>query len=1562
VSRVDVPAESLSPEKRALFSLLLSRERLNTSPVERVPRRTETGPVALSFAQERLWLAEQAAPGSAAYNVAAVLRLRGALRVEALEAAFTAVLRRHEVLRTRFATLNGEPAQIIEPPAAFQLAKVDLRPLDERERDAAIRRLSREEARRPFELGQPALVRARLLQCDDVNHVLLLTMHHIVSDGWSVGVLTRELSALYDEGVSGRSAALPELTVQYADYALWQRRRAARGAFDAGIEYWKHRLSGAPGVLDLPGDRPRLATHSLAGALHRIAFPSDLAERLKAFSQREGITLFMTLVAAFMVLLHRWSGQDDILVGSPVADRSRPELEPLIGFFTNTVVLRGELAGDPTFRELLARVREDCVGAFEHQEIPFSQVVEALQPERLPGRPPLVQVLFVFQSVPRRAPGIEGLSVRIEDGETGASPFDLALSLQEEDGCLTGSFEYTTELFDRQTIAAMTRHLDTLLEDAARHPDRRVSQLRMVSDDERKEVSSWGRGQRSRPDVTTVPELVARQSHRTPDAMAVRWHSPGEPGATTSLAYSELRRRMSRLAATLRDSGVGPEVRVGVCVGPSGWWPVAVLGVLEAGGACVLLDPATPPARLQRLAALAGTELVIVDADSEATFAGRRTLDLEQAIAREQAHPMRASDGSSVVDPSQLAFVVFTSGSTGDPKCVGVPHAAIVNHCLSVTSRFELTGADRVLQFSSLGFDVALEEVLPALTCGATVLIRPWSGPPSIQVFLRFLERERATVVNLPSSYWHAWADEVATGAASVPAHVRLVISGSERTWAGKFREWQHGLNRRGRWLNAYGTTEATITSTLFDPVAAGMNPHAVVMPVGRPIDNTDVFVLDEHLQPVPPRIAGELYVGGNGVARGYLDDPVATAERFVPHPFGDRPGERLYRTGDRARWRGGQLEVLGRADRQVKIRGFRIEPGEVEAVLTTHPAVDRCAVVVQGHHDNLRLIAHVVTDGSPGEAERLREFLAVRLPAFMVPDGFVFCAALPTTPAGKVDYRALSSVGVATSRPAYVAPHSLAERTIAGIWMNLLDVHRIGVHDNFFALGGHSLLAIQALSRIRASLSIDLTLRQLFETPTVGELARCVENLMPRESRQPVRSRIRKQDRVPDRPLSMAQEQLWEVICALPPLPLFNMPFSMRLVGALDVRAFEWALNEVVRRHEVLRTALTNVNGLAIAAAEVECPLRVHQADMRGLPSDSLAADVARVIASEAHRPFDLAKPPLLRASVLRLAEHEHILLVTLPHIIADLWSIDVLRREVEILYSAKSAGAIAALPDLPIQYADYARWQRGWLETDEGLRQRRYWTDLLAPPVPPGQIPADRPRRETLSFEFGSVTVKLDPGLTTSIRRASGQASCTVFMLVITALKLVIHEWTGETDLHVATLVANRTVEETEGLIGLFANTLVLRTSLAGGPSSGEALARVRDTTLAAYANQEVPFDLVVRDLIAAKGARPGRELLQILVLWQEDDGGPLRLPGISVRALGGPNPIADIGVALTVFELILSVSATPDGVGIHVRYDSGLFDESIVRTLCERLEAMLDRMTSELTGGGAASPGNG
>ncbi|MFW6012132.1 MAG: amino acid adenylation domain-containing protein [bacterium] len=1525
-------------------------------PFERVPRH---GDLPLSFAQQRLWFLDQLEPGSSAYSVPAALRLEGELHVPALAGALGEIVRRHEILRTVFPAVDGEGVQRVLPPGPVQPVVVDLTSLPSGAREAAARQQVVTEAWRPFDLARGPLLRVTLLRMSPREHLTVFVLHHIVSDGWSTGILVRELAALYDAYRKGRVSPLSELPYQYVDYAAWQRKWLSGETLERKVGYWKRQLVGAPPVLELPLDRPRPAVQTYRGAVRVRQHSEKLSDELRAFSRREGVTLFMTLFAAFVTLLARISRQWDVTVGTPVAGRDRLETEGLIGFLVNTLALRPDLSGDPSFRDLLTRVREVALSAHAHQEVPFERLVEELAPDRNLSHSPLFQVMFVLQNVPQEPLELPGLVIRPLDADHRTAKFDLTLSVEDGDRRLLSSLEFATDLFDTSTGERLLREVETLLQSAVADPDRSIANLELLGPVERHQILvQWNDSAARYPWSEPWHRLFVDQVAARPDAVAVSCEGGG-------LSFAELDRRSDGLARALAQRGAGPEVVVPL-LGERGLdFLTAVVAILKTGAAYLPMEPVHPPARHAQVLTGSATTMAVATEErfrrvlEEATdlIGGSRPHLMDLSMLRSEAETAPPI-GDPEARPEELAYVIYTSGSTGVPKGVMIDHRGFLNHLYVMLADLAMEPADVLAQTASQCSDISVWQFLAPLAVGCRVEI---FRDEVVQDASRLLEQIEATGVTLLEtvpSVLRVLLDDVrrrkGRGLSPPLAALRMVLPCGEalppelaRGWLEEYPDLQL--------LNAYGPAEAS-DDVSFHAICEPPEPGMMHIPIGRPVGNLTLRVLDDRGGPVPVGVAGELCMGGTGVGRGYLRAPAKTAAVFVPDAFVEEPGARMYRSGDLARYLAdGTLEFLGRMDHMVKVRGFRIELGEIEAVLSDHPEVGMAVVVARDEPTGDRqLVAYVVPEsgGSPSPGE-LQDFLRSRLPDYMVPQLFATVDDLPLSISGKVDRKRLPEVvEVRTdAHGGYVAPRSLTEEVLAGIWSRLLPVDRVGVEDNFFVLGGHSLLAARLISRAREAFRVELSLRSLFEEPTVAGLARNVEDLRWRGAAKSA-GEIERIPRDRELPLSFAQQRLWFLDHLQPGDPSYNVADAIRVQGELAHETLAQVLTEVVRRHEVLRTTFVNVRGRAVQRINPPSPVELPQVDLSGLPEEEAEGIAEDLSAEAARRLFDLATGPLFRVRVIVLSPERRVVPFTMHHIVSDGWSGGILVGEVTELYRAFDEGRPSVLPELPIQYVDYAAWQRRWLSGPVLEEELSFWRRQLEALPPALELPLDRPRpRERAFRRSAAVPLRLSADLSLRLRDLGREEGATTFMVLLAGLEILLHRYTGETDFAVGTPVAGRNRLELEPLIGFLLNTLVLRGDLSGKPTFLDLLARTREVALDAHAHQDLPFEKLVEELAPDRDLSQSA-LFQVLFVLQNTPREALEIQGLTMTPV-------DADTSATKFDLTLAAEDEGERLSLVLEYDADLFDSTTARRMIGHFEQLLseaaqapERRISELS----------
>jgi amino acid adenylation domain-containing protein/non-ribosomal peptide synthase protein (TIGR01720 family) len=1483
-------------------------------------------PLPLSFAQQRMWLLAQMEGVSGTYHVPGALRLKGRLDRTALRCALDRIVARHEVLRTTFEFNQGEPLQRIgAADAGFTLLEHDLR--ERADAEAALQRLMDEEVHTAFDLSRGPLIRGRLIQRDRDEHVLLITIHHIVVDGWSLGLLIKELGTLYNAYCANQADPLPALPIQYADYAAWQRRWLAGEVLREQNAYWQGTLQGSPVLLELPTDRPRPVQQTYAGDVVELAFDESLTAALKALSQRHGATLFMTLLAGWAIVLSRISGQHDVVIGSPIANRARAEIEPLIGFFVNTLALRVDVSGDPAVSELLGRVKHAVLGGQRHQQLPFEQVVELVQAPRTLSHSPVFQVMLNWLDERASTVELEGLDVSLLRAPYVQAKFDLTLDLSEAGGRIVGGVEYATALFDRSTIERHVGHLRRVLEAMVADERQCVQRVDLLADDERR-LLLHGFNDTRRPELAERRwmALFDAQVAGAPDAVALIHED-------RRLGYRELDQRSNRLAHYLRSLGVGPEVPVGLCCSRSIEMVVGLLGVLKAGGAYVPLDPQLPPQRLEYMLADVGMHLILTE---EALASGclsqvetsARLLRLDADWSQVANCPTTAPPNA--IDPDHLAYIIYTSGSTGQPKGVMIEHRGLNNYlCWACDTYRPDEGA---VVSSSLAFDATLTSLLTPLLHGSAVHLLPERG--ELLGLAQLVRDGYPGMVKITPAHLDVLAQQLFDERAG--SNVALFVIGGEALAPAIVERWRN-LQPRVRLVNEYGPTETVVGCVVHEiPPDAELRGN---VPIGRPIANTRIYVLDAQGQPAPIGATGEMYIGGDGVARGYLNRANLTAERFLHDPFVDAPA-RMYRTGDLARYLpDGTLEYFGRTDHQVKIRGYRIELGEVESCLVRFPAVREAVVVAREQgQGGKQLVAYVTHDGELC-TDALRAHLHTLLPEYMVPAVIVILQALPLTLNGKIDRNALPAPGMADLQQAqHETPAGDTEQALAEIWRDLLRVEQVGRRDDFFELGGNSLLAVRMVSQARQRLGVDLGLVDLFARPVLADLAMVVQNA----ARSTLPS-ITTADRDAPLALSFAQQRLW-FLAQMEGGAAYHVPGVLRLAGVLDKSALRRTLERIVARHEALRTTFELVDGAPlqrIAAGNSGFALLEHDLSQEG-DAESIERRLRVLMGDETSAAFDLQRGPLVRGRLVMLGEHEHVLLVTMHHIVMDGWSMDVMIRELSALYGAYSTGQADPLPELTLQYADYAAWQRQWLVGDVLRQQNEYWQRTLANAPVLLELPTDRPRPAQQEYAGGLAELEFDAQLTAALKALGRRHGTTLFMTLLAGWAIVLSRLSGQQDIVIGSPVANRTQVEVEPLIGFFVNTLALRVDLSADPTVAELLQRVKHQVLGGQQHQQLPFEQVV-ELIQPPRSLAHTPVFQAMLNWQDDQLGEIELYGLRVTPVRPP-------FELSKFDLTLDLSDVGDRILGGVEYATALFDRDTIERQIGYLRHVLQAMTAD------------
>ncbi|KAF9555957.1 hypothetical protein EC968_008552, partial [Mortierella alpina] len=1466
------------------------------------------------------------------------MRLRGVLDTSALRQALDELYARHEALRSIFVNVNGQPQVKILPPTGMPWCFIDLQ--HGSEQDAKLRHAIENEARSSFDLTRGPVIRTTIIQLQDHDHVLLINQHHIVSDGWSFGILSSELNALYKSFRDNQPSQLSPLEIQYPDYAAWQRKWLSGDRLKTQSEYWHTTLSGAPVLLDLPTDRPRPPQQSFKGAHVSIEFDPRMTKALKQLSQQHGVTLFMTILSGWSALLSRLSGQEDVVIGIPSANRIRPEFEHLIGFFVNTLALRIDLSNDPTTKELLDRVRKVTVGAYAHQDLPFEQVVEVVQPPREAKHTPLFQVMLAWENNESGEWDLPGLQVEPYELDDSTAKFDLTLALRESGDSIVGAVEYATSLFDRATIEGHIGYLQAILLAMTADVALPVTAIDILRPDERTLLLNTWNQTAVYTDSLHLHQLFEQQVERAPNSIAVEHEE-------SSLTYSELNARANHLAHHLIDLGVQPDAIVGICVERSPALIIGILAILKAGGAYVPLDPVHASERLLDILSDAAPSVLVADACGRKVLQGAdlsplKIVDPNSTVATSTNNPHVPS-----LSMSHLAHVIYTSGSTGKPKGVMVEHRHVSRLFAASGSWFDFSKHDTWCLLHSFAFDFSIWEIWGALRHGGKLVIVSQDVARTPQDLYQLIQDKAITVLNMtPSAFKPLIEIDIVD---ALPNSLRYVILAGEALIPAMLKPWflRHAQDSP-KIGNIYGPTEITIyaTSRLMTPKDCSLTESSI----GARLPDLRTYVLDKYRQPVPRGAVGELYVGGAGVSRGYLNRPDLTAERFLSDPFVEGREERMYKTGDLVRYLpDGSLVYMGRNDSQVKIRGFRVELGEIETRLTEHPLVSEAVVVALGEESTKRLIAYVSvrheqllsagsTEPSCGEllASTLRSYLLPRLPEYMVPSAFVHMDTFPLTANGKLDVRALPAPTNADfARQMYEAPQGEIECLLASIWSELLQIEQVSRHDSFFALGGHSLLAARLINRV-STVGANIALSSLFAARSLHSFASVIEEQLRQQTTafQPIPI-ISREDEVP---LSYAQQRLWFLAQLEGLSDIYHIVLPVQLRGRLEQRGLEYALDGLCARHEALRSVFLSVNGqpkVKILASKVA--LRII--DLRDATDQR--AQLEEWMRNEASLPFDLAKGLLIRALLIQLKDDEYVLLITQHHIISDGWSSGIMLRELSQLYTAYCNGEPNPLAPLRIQYADYAAWQREWLSGNRLKTQSDYWRTALAGSPVLLDLPTDRPRPPQQSFKGSHVPIEFDPQITKALKQLSQQHGVTLFMTILSAWSAVLSRLSGQDDIVIGTPSANRSHPDVEPLIGFFVNTLALRVDLSGEPNTRDLLDRVRRSTLAAFSHQDLPFEQVV-EIVQPPRKMDHTPLFQVMFVWQNNETGELDLPGLEVTPY-------DMDHNSAKFDLSLALWESDDGIVGGLSYATSLFDRATIERHVGYLHNILLVMTT-------------
>ncbi|WYL93613.1 MAG: amino acid adenylation domain-containing protein [Gloeotrichia echinulata IR180] len=1380
-----------NPTINDLIKVIIQQQQLQqSSPIAKITPIPREGYLPVSFAQERVYFIEQLAPSMTAYQFQESLRIRGNLNIPILEESLSEILRRHEIFRTTFPAVEGKLVQVIHPPKSVKLPIIDLQHLPKSEQETELERLTEIAVQKPFDISQLPLIRWELLKLSNQEHVLVHVEHHMVHDGWSFNLFLRELLTLYQAFSEGKPSPLAEPALQFADFANWQRQWVLTEPAQAQLNYWQQKLTGSPPLLELPLDRPRPVEQTYQGGMLRMELPLDVCEALRNMGRQEGVTLFMSMFAVFVTMLYRYTGEEDLCVGSGVANRRWRETEGLIGMIVNNIVLRTDVSGNPTFRELLAQVRNVTLEGYANEDLPFDKVVEALKPERNLSYNPLFQVMFSFHDALLPNLNLPGLSIKQHEALNNKSAkFDLDVvvmprfeqrvgrnSQEEVKGIetegITLVWEYNSDLFNAATIERMMGEYQTLLEGILANPNQRISQYTLLTKEQQHQLLvDWNETKKAYPAKKCIQQLFEEQVAKTPDAVAVIFEEQ-------KLTYRELNEQANQLAYYLKKLGVKPDVLVGICIERSLNMVVALLGILKAGGAYVPLDPAYPAERLSDIVNDAQLPILVtmeqwasIEADHHLEIV---CLDAQKALISTQ----NRENPDHEVAANNLAYVIYTSGSTGKPKGVLIEHHSLVNFTQTAFAEYQLKPKDRVLQFASISFDAAAEEIYPCLSCGGTLVLRTQEMLQSVSAFIQQSQDWELTVWDLPTAYWHLLVHELASGNLSLPKSLRLVIIGGERVLAEKVEMWHQLVGHYPQLVNSYGPTETTVVATLSPLLDNVLNRQEIA--IGKPISNVQVYVLDKYLQPVPIGVPGELHIGGAGVARGYLNLPELTTEKFIPNPFEKIEESRLYKTGDLVRYRpDGNLEYLGRMDSQVKIRGFRIELGEIETILNQHSLVQQAVVIAREDiPGNKRLVAYIISNQEQFQFDEIRQFLKQKLPPYMVPSAFVSLDQLPMTPNGKVDYRALPIPDTSDKNleVGFVVPRTPTEEKLAAIWAEVLRQTNISIHDNFFELGGDSIISIQMISRANQA-GLQLTPKQLFQYQTIAELATVVGTTRKIKANQGLVT-----GSVPLIPI-----QHWFFEQSLPDAHYFNQSALLEIPSGTKPDLLKQAVQQLLWHHDALRSRFV---------PESYPPKHIIDAPLETVPftivdfseiSPQAQQTAIKTKEAELQASLNLSSGEIVRVALFNLGINQPSqLLFVIHHLVVDGISWRILLEDLATAYQQLVRGKAINLPAKTTSFQEWAHQLKAYSQSETLGREIDYWLSQFEGNS--ASLPIDYPleKESNALTSSNSVTLFLNEDETRALLQDVPSAYNTqINDILLTALVQSFSQWTGEKSL---------------------------------------------------------------------------------------------------------------------------------------------------------------------------------
>ncbi|MBM7586117.1 amino acid adenylation domain-containing protein [Bacillus pakistanensis] len=1482
----------------------------------------------MSYSQKRLWFLQSYNPELNAYNISFSFNMCGELNVSKFEESLKVIVQRHEIFRTFFKQEGSEYMQVVYPVKKLNFDLVELESLNGDDEEEQIQRFTEELQNQTFGLTSKILYHFYLLRIDDHQYRFFVNIHHMIFDRWSFNKFMHELVEIYHAKCHSTEMKLPDLEIQYSDYAYWQQSWLEEGNAEDQLHYWSTKLGGKLPVLELPTDFPRPSKQTFNGSSVKFKLPEELSMKLKKWCQEENVTPNMALLAAYKVLLYRNTGEQDILIGTPIAGRNQEETEDLIGFFVNTLVIRTDLSQNPSFIDYLNQVKDVCLEAYSNQDIPFEHLVEKLSPERSSSAAPIFQGMFSLQNKIETNIDMDGVAIELLENENKTSKFDLSLIMHEEGACFVGELQYNTDLFKKSSVQRMGRHFLNLVTAVIEEPSKSIADFSILTSEE-KELFQQVNSLEPNHLEGSIQQLFEMQVRNHPHAIALEYEG-------VQLSYSELNSKANQLAHYLMKIGVNKQKPVVVCLERTPDLMITILAVLKAGSFYLPVDHSLPANRMKDILEDSNPNVIITEINHIDKMGDDQNQVICLSTIKEAVKKEEKTNPNIQSEKLDLAYVIYTSGSTGKPKGVAIQNKGVIR-LVRDTNYIKIKPESNIAQILSISFDVTSFEIWGALLNGAKLIIANKDTILSPQKFSKWLKSKQITTLAIPAALFNKVAQEEPAAFSDV----ENVLVGGEACSP----KWVNQILTYGapkRLLNSYGPSENTaITLNFVMNTSLDLKDKEIeTIPIGKPVNNTQVYVLDKHLNRVPIGIPGELYIGGDGLALGYWNRPDLTKEKFIDHPFSHVEGAKLYKTGDIVKFLDdGNLDFIGRVDHQVKLRGFRIELGDIEESIRQNLRIKDAVVLLKEMDQGDKKLISYYTTGEPLLKSELRKELSNKLPDYMIPSIFIEMDNLPLTSNGKVDRQCLPEPTEKDFEMGeYIAPRNSVEEMLTKIWQEILNHEKIGIHDNFFEIGGHSLLATQVISRVADNVGKQIPIRFIFEFPTIATMS---SEIMKSDQKEEKKSILVKKNKEQKYPLSFSQKRLWFLNQMDPENVSYNIPFAFQISGNLHYGNFEKSLRAVLKRHESLRTIFEAENGEPYQIIQNQVDRHYTFINYENESEADRLQKLNTLISEKSWEPFDLTKGPLFRAYLIKMTETDHTLLFVIHHIIFDGWSGEILLKEINDHYSAFQQGKDVSLANLDIQYSDYAQWQKELMAGENVNQQLDYWRQKLAGELPILELPIDysRPMEQTTNGKSIALTIPDD--LTLQLRTLSQKENATLYMTFLSAFKVLLYRYTGQKDVLIGTPVAGRIMKELESLIGFFINTVVIRTDLGENPTFNELLKQVRESCLEAYSHQDVPFEKLVEEL------QPERNLshspiFQVMFSHHSIEESEQFLL---------ENPIVSLNIENEVskFDLSLNINESQHSITLELQYNTDLFRENTIQQFSSHLVNLLESIVN-------------